>query len=138
MIQVLCSWTVLPDFHFIFLSLHILLPHQLLRTCSDPDLRQLFRTTLALNPFFEAEQQLMTSARSVDVAAAAANAEEDEEDVDIDDEESDEEEEDDENEELIRQLKELTAKNEEEEDEDEEDDEEEEEEEEVEEDDRNG
>nr|XP_054755048.1 serine/threonine-protein kinase Nek1-like isoform X3 [Lytechinus pictus] len=93
---------------------------KLLRTCSDPDLRQLFRTTMALNPFFEADRNLV--AQSVDTALS--KREDDDQDVMIDDDLDDDEE--DEDEELIRQLQNLTAKNEEEdeEEEDEEDEEE--------------
>eukprot|EP00057_Strongylocentrotus_purpuratus_P002163 XP_003723963.1 PREDICTED: serine/threonine-protein kinase Nek1 [Strongylocentrotus purpuratus] len=85
---------------------------KLLRTCSDPDLRQLFRTTLALNPFFEADQKRV--AQSVDTAL---NDQHDDDDLVIDDDEDDDDEESDE---LIRQLQNLTAKNEEEEEEEEE------------------
>ncbi|XP_072040814.1 serine/threonine-protein kinase Nek1-like isoform X2 [Amphiura filiformis] len=35
---------------------------RILRSCSLPDLSKLFRTTLALNPFFEVEQQTMAAA----------------------------------------------------------------------------
>ena len=35
---------------------------QILRSCSLPDLSKLFRTTLALNPFFEVEQQTIAAA----------------------------------------------------------------------------
>ncbi|XP_071481293.1 serine/threonine-protein kinase Nek1-like [Diadema antillarum] len=81
---------------------------RLLRTCSDPDLRQLFRTTMALNPFFAAEQESIV-AQSIDVAALKGN------DVVDEDEDDDEE-----SAELIRQLTELTARKEEEEEEEEE------------------
>lgn len=90
-----------------------------MRTCSDPDLRQLFRTTLALNPFFEADQSRV--AQSVDTALNDRHDDEDDDLVIDDDEEDDDDEESDE---LIRQLQNLTAKNEEEEEKEEEENEE--------------
>ncbi|XP_030836865.1 serine/threonine-protein kinase Nek1 isoform X2 [Strongylocentrotus purpuratus] len=90
---------------------------KLLRTCSDPDLRQLFRTTLALNPFFEADQKRV--AQSVDTALNDQHDDDDDDDdLAIDDDEDDDD--DEESDELIRQLQNLTAKNEEDEEEEEE------------------
>ncbi|KAJ8028171.1 Serine/threonine-protein kinase Nek1 [Holothuria leucospilota] len=69
---------------------------RLLRTCSLPDLSKLFRTTLAFNPFFEVEQQVLAAAAQT---LSAMNPKEDEDDlnnlIDGDDQDEEEEEEDD-------------------------------------------
>ncbi|XP_033631627.1 serine/threonine-protein kinase Nek1-like isoform X2 [Asterias rubens] len=64
---------------------------RILRTCSLPDLSKLFRTTLALNPFYEVEKQTMEiAARTLELELADLQVQ------DVDDD--DEEEEDDSNE----------------------------------------
>ncbi|PIK61216.1 putative serine/threonine-protein kinase Nek1 [Apostichopus japonicus] len=82
---------------------------RLLRTCSLPDLSKLFRTTLAFNPFFEVEQQVLAAAAQTlnivntqedeetlsdggDEAGSGETEQEEDEDGDDDDEEDDEEE----------------------------------------------
>ncbi|XP_071846820.1 serine/threonine-protein kinase Nek1-like isoform X7 [Apostichopus japonicus] len=82
---------------------------RLLRTCSLPDLSKLFRTTLAFNPFFEVEQQVLAAAaQTLNIVntqedeetlsdggdeAGSGETEQEEDDGDDDDEEEDDEEE---------------------------------------------
>ncbi|XP_038057120.1 serine/threonine-protein kinase Nek1-like isoform X2 [Patiria miniata] len=58
---------------------------KILRTCSMPDLSKLFRTTLALNPFFEIEKQTMEiAARTLELEYLQVRDVEDDEDDDED------------------------------------------------------